>query len=168
MKVTLECSRCEEKFIGYEQTEEGARKSAAMYLKDHLTWVHGKEILEEAGETVDEYEEEAEEVSLLHAISLVSNTPAQDRMLDAIERSWAILQERSARYNEAWLNRGAIGNVLEILKLSDRIKAQLWDNPPEQCEVDRDLDDLYDLLNYTVACISQAEQGHWTRGIPGR
>lgn len=98
-----------------------------------------------------------------HVPDFPVNTPMQDAMLVQLERCWAIMLHRSKRYNEAWLNRGANGNVLEILKLSDRIKAQMWDRPHIQgdCVTDDDLDDLRDLINYALVCLTQAELGQW-------
>lgn len=91
------------------------------------------------------------------------NTSFQDNMLSQLERCWAIMLHRSKRYNDAWLNRGANGNVLEILKLSDRIKAQLWDHHHTDGDIvmDDDLDDLRDLINYALACLTQAELAQW-------
>jgi hypothetical protein len=91
------------------------------------------------------------------------NTSFQDNMLSQLERCWAIMLHRSKRYNDAWLNRGANGNVLEILKLSDRIKAQLWDRHHTDGEIvhDDDLDDLRDMVNYALACLTQAELAQW-------
>ena len=172
MKVGLQCERCEEECVGFAEFEADARKRAAKSLEEHLRWFHGQELVKEYEAAYAEKAPlpEAEEgrehpvEDRLGTLVISAKTQSQTRMLEALATCWIIILERSAKYNEAWLNRGAIGGVLEILKLSDRIKAQLWDSNIKQGDMDVDLDDLYDLLNYTLACISQAKQGHWTHG----
>lgn len=168
MKITLQCGRCEEECVGWGETEREATHRAARDLAEHLRWFHGKEMLEEA-EAESEAEEEVGMVDATPAPlrtlrdAFPVNTSMQDAMLAQLERCWAIMLHRCKKYDEAWLRRGANGNVLEILKLSDRIKAQLWDHRRQQGDLvsDDDLDDLRDLVNYALVCLTQAELGQW-------
>ena len=98
-------------------------------------------------------------------VRLVPDTSAQEAMLHHLERCWAVLRERSAKYDEAWLKRGALMNLLESAKKMDRLMAQFWDRgSPQHGDTALDLDDMTDLINYMLATLYQASIGEWTHG----
>jgi hypothetical protein len=68
-------------------------------------------------------------------------------------------QERGTRYGDTWKRRGYKGSFSMIDHKYLRLDQQFWRNTPDlPIEVD-DLDDAYDMINYTVFMIQNALAG---------
>lgn len=71
-----------------------------------------------------------------------------------LNRANDIFIERNEKRKDAFLDAGAIGNMVELRKKIDRLWAA-WDNPNE-----KDIDEALDLINTAVFYIRCAEMGN--------
>jgi len=77
-----------------------------------------------------------------------------------LNRALDIYKERNATRHDAWMDAGAIGNLVEMRKKLDRLWAA-WDDPQE-----KDVDEALDLINAAVFWIRCAEMGNINGGWP--
>lgn len=94
-------------------------------------------------------------------VTLIPTTMRREVMADVMGRCWAIMNERSDKYHEAWYEQGAMMNLAEMRKKMDRIWVVLWKDRDGPAMEDRDYDDCYDLINYTLAFLVQAQLREW-------
>lgn len=105
--------------------------------------------------------------AILKAAGLEISETNREQMavfLDAM----TIFQERNARYGDLWKEYGWRGNLLHVQSKAARVRRVWWDGhriqvPDLGTAVDHlqsDLDDAYDLLNYTVFFIRNVEDGN--------
>lgn len=70
-----------------------------------------------------------------------------------------IFSEREAKYAGAWKEFGALNNIVRLATKAKRLANHYWRSNPQDLDVD--LDDAYDCINYAVFVIRQGQSGEW-------
>lgn len=160
-------------FVGPDLDVEAVRKElvadggvCAPLLPPFVPWTPARQYytrLEEDEVTTpgDEEDPEWQGITGDGYLILKPATQMQHEFALQLFRCWRIMQERSAKYDEAWYKQGAMMNLAECIKLMDRIKAVLWDNRDGPPMSERDYDDVDDLVNYALAFRTQANLGQF-------
>lgn len=82
----------------------------------------------------------------------------------------ALYQERDQKYGSVWKRLGALNNLTRMSIKIERLLSMYWHKKRYIQEEDNgqtydlDLDDAYDLINYSCFFIRQATRNEWTRG----
>lgn len=77
--------------------------------------------------------------------------------------SISVFDQKDRIYGSAWKRLGALNNLTRMATKVERLLEQFWHNSSDVPAVP-DLDDAYDLINYSAFFIRQASSGEWTRG----
>lgn len=100
----------------------------------------------------------------LRALSITVNDESVFQM-HVMAQALRTHESRSGSYKTAWKRLGALNNLARMSTKCERLLERHWyGNPPK--DLDIDLDDAFDLINYCVFFIRQAELGEWTRERP--
>jgi hypothetical protein len=113
---------------------------------------------------MSEYSEEAVYVDFLseEMIPITDSTIEQLKIFIDCLRLHA---ERDKLYGAAWKKHGALANLLRMSTKLERLLNMFWiANGRNDLPVSADLDDAFDLINYTAFFLRQAKKGLWTSG----
>jgi hypothetical protein len=90
----------------------------------------------------------------------LSQTEASDleEHVAVLMNATAIAVERGKRYGDLWRHRGYLGNLLHMDSKHLRLMREFYENDSEIQQ--NQLDDAYDLINYTVFFIRNVEDGN--------
>lgn len=108
---------------------------------------------------------ESDNVRLILELLEVEFTEDNYAIMSMFVRAYQIYIERSKVHGTAWKRRGALNNLVRAATKLERVEEVYWypDNVPFD-NIDLDLDDAFDALNYVAFFITQAERGEWKRG----
>jgi hypothetical protein len=74
-----------------------------------------------------------------------------------------LYRKKDRKYGSAWKRLGMLNNVARLFTKVERVVAIFWDDREGPPYEERDVDDLYDAINYAVFCLRQFVKGEWTR-----
>lgn len=108
---------------------------------------------------------ESDNVRLILELLGVAYTEDNYAVMSMFVRAYQIYIERQAKYHDAWKRYGALNNLIRSASKLQRVQEVYWypDEVPLD-DMDLDLDDAFDALNYLAFFITQAERGEWKRG----
>jgi hypothetical protein len=108
------------------------------------------------------------DVAMHKALELVGVTPTDQAIeqFRVLVRCMELYEERDQKYGSAWKRLGALNNLTRMSTKIERLLAMYWHKrPPRMVNPDAswDLDDAFDLINYSAFFIRQAQTNEWTQ-----
>lgn len=110
--------------------------------------------------------QEEKEAGALFSLGYPDPSPELKRQFHIFVEALGIYDEKDTLYGQAWKRLGALNNLSRMATKMERLLEMYWHK-----EIHRgarrggklDLDDAFDLLNYTAFFVRQADKGEWTR-----
>lgn len=104
---------------------------------------------------------------IIDALDLPASVDSADQVTTML-RALEIYGKKDRLYGSAWKRLGALNNLTRMSTKVERLLEMYWHQDNHRLSAESsvvvDLDDAYDLLNYSCFFVAQASKGQWTRG----
>lgn len=100
----------------------------------------------------------------LEALGFADPTPDMVAQFMIFANAFYIYFSKNGQYGGAWRRLGALNNLTRMSTKVERLLEMFWHQERFRTPAGMDLDDVFDLINYSAFFVRQAMQGQWTRG----